>query len=214
MLSKDYNGAVCEVKGLNNTLLASGSIRTIPGSDDTLEVTDAAGRLPLLPMDTKVILVVHHSQLGLQVLEGRVYISGNMILRVRDVVKQKDHTPRRFFRQSIDHSAFLLLPKGFTDADGRPLPERLAIRVKDISLVGVLFESDRTFKTGDEMRVKMTLLHNEMEIFRIVVRRAVLREGEDNAYGCEIVDMSSRLEQRVTAFVLEQQQQQIRKARQ
>ena len=29
MLFKDFNGAVCEVKGLNNSLIASGTIHTV-----------------------------------------------------------------------------------------------------------------------------------------------------------------------------------------
>lgn len=213
MLSKDYNGAICEVKGTNNTLIATGSIRLIRGSEDTLEVTDAAGHLPLLSLDTKVILVVHHPHLGLQVLEGKVYISGNMILRVKDVKAQAAHDPRRFFRQGIDHSAFLLLDRGMKDAHGAPLPSKLAVRVKDISLCGLLFESERAFRVGDEMRVNMTLLHNELEIFKVVVRREIHRDNGLLAYGCEIVELPSRLEQRLTAFVLEQQQQQIRKSR-
>ncbi len=211
MLSNDYNGSICEVKGLNNSLLATGSIRVI--SDEMLEVQDSGGHLPVLAMDSKVKLIVHHTKKGVQVLAGRVYISNEKALRLKDLQSYAEYEKRRFFRQTIDHSATLLLPAGMPDANGEPLPAKLPVRVKDVSLCGLLFESDRPFSIGDEMRISMTMTHNELETLTIAVRREVPAQGTKKAYGCEVLDLSNRVEQRLNAFVLEQQQRQIRRSR-
>ena len=99
------------------------------------------------------------------------------------------------------------------DANGEPLPAKLPVRVKDVSLCGLLFESDRPFSIGDEMRISMTMTHNELETLTIAVRREVPAQGAKKAYGCEVLDLSNRVEQRLNAFVLEQQQRQIRRSR-
>ena len=54
-----------------------------------------------------------------QVLAGRVYISNEKALRLKDLQSYAEYEKRRFFRQTIDHSATLLhLP---ADGDGQCL---------------------------------------------------------------------------------------------
>lgn len=211
MLSKEYDGSICEVKGLNNTLIATGTFRFI--TEEMLEVVDEGEHLPMLAMDSKVKIIVHNNHLGIKVLLGQVYLSNHSILRVKVVESFVEYEHRRFFRQSIDHSATLLSPAGMTDAAGEPMPAKLPIRVKDVSLCGLLMESRRPLSVGDELKVSMTLINNELETMKIAVRRIVEEKDGKNAYGCEVMDLSPRLEQRLNAFVMEQQRRQIRRSR-
>lgn len=211
MISKEYDGSICEIKGLNNSLLASGSFRFI--TEEMVEVVDEGGHLPMLAMDSKLKLIVHSSRKGIQVLLGQVYLSNNTVLRLKIIESFTEYEKRRFFRQSIDHSATLLCPAGMTDANGEPMPAKQPVRVKDVSLCGLLLECPRPLSVGDEVKISMTLINNELETMTIDVRRVVERENGKCAYGCEVVGLTPRLEQRLNAFVMEQQRRQIRRSR-
>lgn len=208
---KEYDGCLCEVKGLNNSLLATGTFRQV--NDDSVEVQDKGGRLPVLAMDSKVKLVLHSTRRSNVVLAGKVYHASETKLILTSMESFADREQRRFFRLNIDHSAILIIPPGLTDAQGQPLPAKLPIRVKDVSLCGFLFECERTLSVGEYMKLSMTLIHNELETMSIVIRREVEQPNGRLAYGCEVVDLSSRVESRLNAFVLEQQQRQIRRSR-
>lgn len=211
LFSKDNNGSTCEVKGLNNTLLGTGTIKT--NIDGTLEVHDDAGHLPPLAVNTKVRLLIHARKGGTKVVEGKVDRSAGGVLRVRVTESVADHEKRRFFRQSTDHSATLLSPRGMMDAQGEEMPPKLPVRVKDVSICGLLIESSRPLSIGDGLQVRMTLVNNELETFPISVTRLVRQQDGKYSYGCEIVGITPRLEQRINAFVLEQQREQIRRSR-
>ena len=211
LFSKDNNGSTCEVKGLNNTLLGTGTLKT--NIDGTLEISDDAGHLPPLAVNTKVRLLIHTRKGGTKVVEGKVDRSGGGVLRVRVTESIAEHEKRRFFRQSTDHSATLLSPRGMLDATGEEMPPKLPVRVKDVSICGLLIESPRQLSVGDGLQIRMTLVNNELETFPISVTRLVKQQDGKYSYGCEIVGITPRLEQRINAFVLEQQREQIRRSR-
>ena len=212
MQLRECDGCVCEVKAVNNNLIATGTVRILPEEEHLLEIQDSGGHLPSLGLDTKVKLVIHLPQ-RLQVLAARVYISTEKFLRVRDLESYAEYEKRRFFRLAIDHSATLMPPSGMRDKAGNRLPYRIPVRVKDLSLCGLLFETEREFSVGDEMRLTMTMVNNEMEVLNIAIRRELPGTNGQNAYGCEILRLSSLGEQHLSAYMLEQQQIQIRKSR-
>ena len=102
---------------------------------------------------------------------------------------------------------------GMLDATGEEMPPKLPVRVKDVSICGLLIESPRQLSVGDGLQIRMTLVNNELETFPISVTRLVKQQDGKYSYGCEIVGITPRLEQRINAFVLEQQREQIRKSR-
>lgn len=212
LFSKENNGSTCEVKGLNNTLLGTGTLKT-DSANGILEVSDNAGHLPPLAVNTKVRLLIHTRKGDTKVVEGKVDRSVGGTLRVRVTESLAEHEKRRFFRQSTDHSATLLSPRGMLDANGEEMPPKLPVRVKDVSICGLLIETSRPLSVGDGLQVRMTLVDNELETIGISVTRLVRQQDGKFSYGCEIVGVTPRLEQRINAFVMEQQRQQIRKSR-
>ena len=187
MVLTDCEGCICEVKGLNNNLITSGVVKVL--GENLLEIQDEEGKLPSLSLDTKVKLIIHRTEgmQKVQVLAARVYVSKETALQVRDLESYAEYEQRRFFRLAIDHSATLMPPTGMLDAQGNRLPYRIPIRVKDLSLCGLLFETERQFSIGDEMRVTMTMVNNEMEVLNIAIRRQLPGTDGRNAYGCEIL---------------------------
>ncbi len=213
MVLTDCEGCICEVKGLDNNLITSGTVKVL--GEDLLEIRDEDGQMPSLNLDTKVKIIIHRNQAlqKVQVLAARVYISRGTALQVRDLESYAEYEQRRFFRLAIDHSATLMPPSGMRDKAGNRLPYRIPVRVKDLSLCGLLFETEREFSVGDEMRLTMTMVNNEMEVLNIAIRRELPGTNGQNAYGCEILRLSSLGEQHLSAYMLEQQQIQIRKSR-
>lgn len=212
MCLTEVDGCACEVKDFNNRLIAVGTVRT---AGDTLEVRDLAAQMPILPLDSMIKLFIHKSCAGTVVLAGQVYISNRSFLRLAEVKSLATVERRRFFRQAIDHSAVLLCPAegDGQDQDVGAAPEMLPVRVKDISLCGLLLESRRELAVGSRMQICMTLHENRLETMDLIVRREAGSNGKKRRYGCELVDLSSLTEQRLCAFIMRQQQEQIRQSR-
>ena len=211
MFTMEINGSSCEVKDLSNKLIAVGVIRTV---DNALEVQDITMRMPILKLNSWVKLCVRGRDGKMVVLAGQVYISNRRFLRVVEVQSMADREKRRFFRLSIDHSATLFFPAADPAANQSEHPEEgIPVRVKDISLCGMLIQSSLEFETGSRMQVQMTLNQNRIETIDLVIRREADWDNKSRYYGCEIVDMPSRVEQGLCVFIMREQQEQIRRSR-
>ena len=214
MLLEKYNGLMCEVTDLNNRLIASG-VLWVSGED--VDIYDPDGHLPILNLGTQVKFSLRSAELGARVMAGQIYLSNRTFMRLVEVKSYSEFEKRRYFRLAIDHSAQLLPGK---DPEG-PLEKRpeetleweVPIRLKDISLCGMQFESDSPLTVGDRMRVRVALVHNELVTFDILVRRVIPRFEEMTRYGCEIVDLLPYAEQKLCAFIFGEQQRQIRSSR-
>jgi len=207
----EINGSTCEVKDLNNKLIAVGVIRAV---DDALEIQDVTMRMPILELNSWVKLCVRSRDGKMVILAGQVYISNRRFLRVVKVQSMADREKRRFFRLSIDHSATLFFPAVDPSENQDENPEEgIPVRVKDISLCGMMLQSNRKLEIGSRMQVQMTLNQNRMETIDLVIRRETARDNRSWCYGCEIVDMSPRVEQGLCSFIIREQQEQIRRSR-
>ena len=217
MLLQDYNGSVCEVADLNNRLIAAGTMKVY---SEYVEVYDEGGHLPIVNLGTQVKLSLRHGKSGMRVMAGKVYVSNRKFLRLVELQNYADYEKRRFFRLTIDHSAFLLLPQEEEaetevgeEESATECWQELPIRIQDISLCGMQFESGRAFAVGDRMGVSMALLNNELVDFEIEIRRIISEDKEIFRYGCEIVELPLHIEQKLCAFIFSEQQKQIRRSR-
>lgn len=209
MLSEEYNGSLCEITDLDNKLIATGITKVLK---EVVEVHDAGGNLPILMFGTQVKLSVHNPQLGMRVVSGRVYVSDHEFLRVVELETHADHEKRQFFRLTVDHSADLYPASDWSKSGGHRV-ERTPIRVKDISLCGMQFESEKLFCVGDRFRVRIALQDNLLETLDFVIRRVIPHENGKTRYGCEFLELTSHAEQRLCAYIFNQQQRQIRRSR-
>lgn len=207
MLSKEYSGLGCEVTDLNNRLIATGYLDLV---GDEAEVRDTSGNLPILGLNTMVKISVRNSKVGTWVMTGRVYISDRSFLRITELKNCTESEKRRFFRLAVDHSAALLLPS----LGGRiARRQKVPVRLRDISLCGLQVETERHFDMGDQLTVSIAMNHNEEVELEVVVRRIIQRDGRPTCYGCELMELSAYAERQLCAFILRQQQEQIRRSR-
>lgn len=205
MILNGYNGSACEVSDLNNKLIAKGYIILL---DDALEIHDVSKHLPFLNLDTRVKISIHNPKYGIRVLAGRVYISNRKFIRVTDLENYAEYEKRRFFRLAVDLSATLLLP---VDQQGER--QKLAARIKDISLCGIQMEVDGCFAVGDHLSICIPMYSGEEERLEIIVRRIIKKEEKQCRYGCELIDLSAYAERQLCALIIRQQQEQIRRLR-
>lgn len=208
---KKQIGAACEVKTMDNRLLATGHIATQQAGQ--VELGNPGGQMPILGLGTPVKLIIHNAEQTkeLQVLSGRVYVSNEYFLRLVELVDFADYEKRRFFRLDIDHSALLIVPS--EDEKGEVHEGEVKIRVRNMSLCGMMFTSEKELRDGQEAKLRMTLFNNQMETLNIRIVRVIPQKDGRVDYGAELLDLSSRVDQSLCAFLFREQQKQIRRTR-
>ncbi len=210
MLLKEYDGLSCEMADFNNWLIAMGRLRA---SDDALELHDVSGHLPILPMKMMVKLSVRGSKWGTRVLAGVVYISNREFCRITDIKNVAEYEKRRFFRLAVDHSATIILPSNEEALSEEEKTEvRSPARVRDVSLCGMQIETGLCLLEGERIKIRIALVLDEEEL-DLTVRRIIRRDEKISWYGGELMEMSAIAEQHLSAFILGQQQAQIRRVR-
>lgn len=208
MLSKEYNGSMCEVTSMDNKLIVTGQIRVVDGD---IEIHNNGDRMPVLNFGSRVKISLHNPQLGIQVMAGEVYLSDPTFLRLVNLQIFAEYEKRRFFRLTIDHSADLMSvsKSGETERRGGRIP----VRVKDISLCGLQFECEKPLALGSRYRIRIALQDNLLETLDFVIRRVLPPENDKNRYGAEFLELTAHAEQRLCSFIFNQQQKQIRRTR-
>lgn len=193
-LTEDYEGCVCEIKSLQNDLLATGVINLI---DDTgVEVIGIDGeKLPLLHYNLPVKFTVFNNEKGFRMLVGTIYISSDWLLRIADPEELQSFERRTFFRINVETTA-LLRPVKDTKATLEEIEATSApieVKLRDVSLGGVMIETPDTFIMGTNYLVEFCLV-NVVRKFRCVIKRNA-GEGSSfrhyNRYGCTFVDFSA-----------------------
>lgn len=87
------------------------------------------------------------------------------------------------------------------------------VRVRNLSLCGASIETDLPLETGDTLNVVLALSKSGEEELPVVIRREIKDNGDAKLYGCEIMEISSRVEQLLCGFLFEQQRLQIRRSK-
>lgn len=210
MLTKEYNDSSCEIVDLNNKLIFTGTIQVY---GDYVEIYGNGGYTPVLGKGIVVKICINDRKLGMSVIAGTVGLSCSRFLRLTDLKEYADSEKRRYFRLTIDHSATLFCKTpGASDRLAPPTKE-INIRVKDISLCGIQFESDLPFEEGDFAEIHMALKNNMKESFNVVVRRVIQKPNGKVGYGCEFRNLPERTESQICTFIFAEQQNQIRNSR-
>ena len=87
------------------------------------------------------------------------------------------------------------------------------IRVRNMSLCGMMFTSEKELRDGQEAKLRMTLFNNQMETLNIRIVRVIPQKDGRVNYGAELLDLSPRVDQSLCAFLFREQQKQIRRTR-
>lgn len=201
LISKKYKGAPCDLQDLEGKLLATGQVEKI--SKDYLLIREAGQELPQFAATSQLQLTLTHRDLGPRRLVGRVSSSDATRVRLVSLAPVETYEHRRYFRVDVDLSANLYLMQSITSTP---------VRVRSLSLCGLMFVYDGELVEGDQVRVRLPFLGNVVPWVHCVVRRVFEYEGHP-AYGCDILDSESLVTDGLCAFLFEKQQEQIRRRR-
>lgn len=211
MISEEYVGSVCEIKTLKNVLLTTGKIKTISPMEQSIEIDDEPNDMPLIPYGTPLKIGVFHAELGFHMLVGQTYLSNRRMLRAVNIIDYLEYERRRYFRLDMDAGAILTVVP--SEDDGAAMVQEIPVRIKNLSMCGMLLESDVPIEATAKLGVQMVLSRAGEESLLVAMVRAEEPKNGKYAYGVEIIDLDSRTEQKLCAFLFRQQQEQIRKSR-
>ena len=214
LISKKHEGSIYEAKTLKNEYIASGVIRRVEGSE--VDLMDPNGSMPIVAMNTPLKIAVYSSHEGFRMLAGQVYLSNREFMRVVDVVDFVNFERRRFFRVDVNMISRLLVPPEVLAHQGIEAeePRIVPTRILDLSLCGLLLETDLPLKSGDKLTVHLSLGKAGEEDIELVIRRIGRENSEGKRrIGAEIIELSPRVEQQLCAFLFEKQREHIRRAK-
>lgn len=204
-LPEEYIGSMCEVKSLNNDLLAVG--RVIKIDNEALEVAALPDeRMPLLQYRAPVKLFVHHDKLATRILVGVAYLSTETFARLEEVKALQDFERRGAFRVNTDvvgkvtallndeeQQAFdaALQAAAPAEAEAMLAHTSFEVRIMDISLTGLRLQSQKTLVPGSRFYIEFSLLQRPVTLC-LRIHRTIKMPNGDTQYGGIFFDFSEK----------------------
>lgn len=196
--------ALCEIKTMSNSLLASGYVKE--HTTEYIEIIPRDDKLPLLGVNT-FLKVCYSYKSKLQIVVGVVYLSGDNFLRLVELEGISSYEKRNFFRVATEvHAKAALDPEDFV----RNRAKVFDVAIHDISLGGLLLESQAVLIYGQDIFVKLPL---EGSLFQCRLCRVQQRE-ETWIYGCEFVEPDEKQQDFLCKYIFQKQREQIAMAKQ
>lgn len=203
---EDLLSSSCEVKSVSNSLIVTGYIRD--AGEDFLEITSKKDKMLLEKANSKVKIIINSSKTGTLVLMGTVYLSTDSFMRIIDVQTLSDFEKRDFYRVNIQ---FETEAAKLTDVQSEELTDvalDIPIQIKDVSLGGLLFQSDNVFAMDDEFIVSFPVFMRNL-FFAAKVCRIIETNGS-MSYGCKFIDPSQTDLDCLYKYLLDMELSQIR----
>lgn len=210
LLKNEYLTAHCEVKTMNNQLLAVGILLEIGNDELTVGVKrNSKETMPLIPYNTRVKLVIHYRGKEPKVYCGIIFISNEFFSRITQVEKLADYEKRNFFRVNVSMHTSASFRSPQTGA-----MEAVAIDVIDISLGGLAFCTKQVFRVGQRLEILLSLLGAKKYYFECVVVRVVPSEDDGPPfYGCCFQNVADNTSADLCAFLFQQQRLELHRKR-
>ncbi|NLW79510.1 MAG: PilZ domain-containing protein [Ruminococcaceae bacterium] len=204
-LPQEYLGSLCEIKSLENELLAVGRIIKIDK-----EALELAGRdderMPLLQYRAPVKVFAHHAKLDTRILVGTIYLSTENFVRVEGVRSLQNFERRGAFRVNSAVPGKLtlyltaeeqadfdrrLVKASDEAAQGMVDNANLDVQVMDISLTGVRLRSSVPLVPGTRYMLDFAPLEQHLT-FLLRVQRLVTMPNGETQYGCIFFDYTEK----------------------
>lgn len=205
-LPQSYIGSMCELKTLENDLLAVGRIIKI--DYDALEIAalNHGENLRLFQYRLPIKMFVHNEKEGDQVLVGITFLSTKLFARFEEVKPLQSFERRGAFRVNtgVEGRLYPLLdPEERAEFDQKLDEAELAeqesileqfytkVRVVDISLKGVRLATPGPLHRGERWCLDCTPLAQPMT-FPLYVERAIKMPDESIQFGCSFIDITEK----------------------
>ena len=201
-IPKEYLQSPCEMLNMDNVPILSGRLSSI--TEDGVQISDRADELPLIHCNTRVKLNIAHHRLSFRSLIGTVFLSTRAMIRVVELKDAAEGERRDFFRVRLDLRLTAVPMRDGAAVPGLSFP----VSVKNLSLGGLLFDSDRKLLIGDRLTVLLDLYGERLELPCEVVRTPAAPEF--SRCGCEFLAPSTAQLNLLCRYLFEIQREQIR----
>jgi len=202
-LTEEYLHSLCSVKNIAGELLVTGRLSVL--KPDYLEIQDADDRLPLVPDNMIVHISITNEGLPPYFGVGRACNSTSSCLRIENYADINHFERRGAFRVPVKLKGKLSVLE-----EGEERKPETPIRVRDLSLSGILFKCKRELSVGQRVRVTFMIPRDYFQ-FTCQVRRTASVEGE-LGYGCSFEGMSKAMSDKLCAYLFRVQGEQLRKS--
>lgn len=204
----EYLNSVCEIKTMENGLIAAGVIAQI--EEDYVQINEKNGFFPLLSYGTMLKVNIFNSKIGFRVIIGSVLSTSIRFIKLVDVSSLLDYERRNFFRIETDQPACLVeeQPDGSCNI-------LCSIIVRDLSLGGVLFETDLDagpFSLEQRISLKLKLTRMSL-ILPLRIKRIIPDNGKKSQYGCEFDGISDAQTDAICTYIFQRQRERLNKAK-
>ncbi|MDL2252573.1 PilZ domain-containing protein [Ruminococcaceae bacterium OttesenSCG-928-I18] len=204
-LPQDYIGSTCELKSLDNRLIAVGRIIKI--DHDALEIAAATDEYMQLIQYRLPVKISVHNKIGDRILVGITYLSTDRFARFEEVQPLQDFERRGAFRvnSGVDGILYPLMSEGERTAfeeklaslpadEASALEEKTFIHVVvvDISLTGIRLNCPIYLHEGERYFIDFTPVDTEMT-FGLVVERIIRMPDDTQQYGCRFLDITEKM---------------------
>ena len=200
-MPKDYEGSVCEIKTMENELIAIGKIKEI--SQKYIKINNEKKELQIVDYGTSIKVNVFNGKNGFRVLVGNVYTSTKSDMSVDNVINLVDKERRNFFRVDMEISAKVVFKKTAMDM----YPTEADVTIMDMSLSGLSFKTPYTFSENHTLSIELNLNKNKNSCFQCRILRIIGFENGEYQYGCEFVYSKSEDADLLCSFLFKKQRE-------
>ena len=185
----EYEGSVCEIKTIENKLVATGHIREV--APKYIKIANRHNELKVVDYGMPIKVNIFNTELGFRVIIGVIYTSSKYEMSIISIENLVDTERRNYFRVDMD----IKFKASYRPDPASDRMKDIEILVKDMSLSGLRFVSDLKFEKGTEIWVTMIFSKTKNAVLKCRILR--IFEDEENSissYGCEIVHDSKNNE--------------------
>lgn len=209
-IEKEYAESVCEIKSMENILLAIGKIKEV--TDKYIKIYNSKKELRIMDFGEAVKINIFNTKLGFKVIVGNIYTSTKGELSLMNVSILTNKERRNFFRVDMNVDAKVIYRK-------RGPSKEADIKVLDMSLSGLRFKSDHEFSEGTLISIVMKLTPNGRGIgkehtFPCEIVRIIPNEDENMfQYGCKYVGDHADSSDALCSFLFKKQRESLNSQR-
>jgi len=208
LLTDKYLDAFCTVKNIAGDLLVSGRITKI--GKDYVEIRDPREQMAVIFYETMVYIAVTKPPLDPYFGVGKVNVSNNQMLRISEYMEIYHSERREGVRVPVRVKGKMTLD--WDRPAGRKRPEEFPIDVRNLSLNGLFFRSEKELKIGDRIHVTLSMPADYFEL-PCRIQRLEERPGEETGYGCVFDKLPKGMSDKLCAYLFRVQGEQIRRSR-
>lgn len=180
-IQKEYEGSVCEIKSMDNELIAIGKIKEV--NSENIKVTNSKKELRLVDYHTPIKINVFNAKVGFRVLVGTVYTSTRKEMCIDSIYNLVESERRNFFRVDMHLKTKIVYKKSY-DAD--EITEIDAV-ILDMSLSGMKIRTETLLDINSTFSVALELSGKKESVFHCRILRNVDTKGSYYYYGSEFI---------------------------